>query len=103
MANADTDFGKACSFANAKRKELSEEVKPEYREEHAHIVPEIIEGKSKQSSASDVYALGRVVLKDHEYLIKWDGWPQECCSWEPSLEVIMDYLIVFMYFANLSI
>jgi hypothetical protein len=29
---------------------------------HAHITPEIIEGKSKQSPASDVYALERVVL-----------------------------------------
>ena len=56
------DFGKACSFANAKRTELSEELKAEYREKHAHITPEIIEGKSKQSPARDVYALGRVVL-----------------------------------------
>jgi serine/threonine protein kinase len=58
------DFGKACSFANAKRKELSEELKVEYREKHAHIASEIIEGKSKQSLASDadVYALERVVL-----------------------------------------
>ena len=55
-------FGKACSFANAKRKELSEGLKAEYREKHGHIAPEIIEGKSKQSPASDVYALGRVVL-----------------------------------------
>jgi serine/threonine protein kinase len=56
------DFGKACSFANAKRTELSEELKAEYREKHAHIAPEIIEGKSKQSPARDVYALGIVVL-----------------------------------------
>ena len=58
------DFGKACSFANAKRKELSEELKAEYWEKHAHIASEIIEGKSKQSPASDadVYALERVVL-----------------------------------------
>jgi serine/threonine protein kinase len=55
------DFGKACSFANAKRTELSEELKAEYREKHAHIAPEII-GKSKQSPTRDVYALGRVVL-----------------------------------------
>ena len=48
------DFGKVCS---------SEELKAEYRgEKHAHIAPEIIEGKSKQSPARDVYALGRVVL-----------------------------------------
>ena len=56
------DFGKVCSFANTKRTELSEELKAEYREKHAHIAPEIIEGKSKQSPARDVYALGRVVL-----------------------------------------
>jgi serine/threonine protein kinase len=49
------DFGKACVFAYARRKELSEELKAEYREKHAHFAPEIIEGKSKQSPAiSDV-------------------------------------------------
>ena len=32
-----------------------------------HIAPEIIEGKSKQSPASDNYALGRVVLKVGEF------------------------------------
>ena len=53
------DFGKACSFANAKRTELSEGLKAEYREKHAHIAPEIIEGKSKQSPARDVYACFR--------------------------------------------
>ncbi|CAB3976748.1 serine threonine- kinase [Paramuricea clavata] len=43
---------------------IAEELKAEYREKHAHIAPEIIEGKSKQSPASDadVYALERVVL-----------------------------------------
>ena len=53
------DFGKACSFANAKRTEISEGLKAEYREKHAHIAPEIIEGKSKQSPARDVYACFR--------------------------------------------
>ena len=53
------DFGKACSFANAKRTELSEGLKAEYWEKHAHIAPEIIEGKSKQSPARDVYACFR--------------------------------------------
>jgi xylose isomerase len=41
------DFDKACSFANAKRTELSEGLKAEYREKHAHIAPEIIEGEVK--------------------------------------------------------
>jgi hypothetical protein len=42
------DFGKACSFANAKRTELSEELKAGYREKHAHIAPEI--KKASQNS-----------------------------------------------------
>jgi hypothetical protein len=41
------DFGKACSFANAKRTELSEGLKAEYREKHAHIAPEIIRRQVK--------------------------------------------------------
>ena len=43
-------FGKTCSFENAKRKELSEELKAGYREKNAHIAPEIIEGKASQNS-----------------------------------------------------
>jgi hypothetical protein len=41
------DYGKACSFENAKRTELSEGSKAEYREKHAHIAPEIIRRQVK--------------------------------------------------------
>ena len=57
------DFGKACSFTDAKSKQLSQESKIVYRTRHAHIAPEIVDGISKQSAASDIYALGRVILK----------------------------------------
>lgn len=33
-----------------------------------------------------------IFVQDHEYLIKWDGWPLECCSWEPSLHLSEDLL-----------
>jgi urease gamma subunit len=57
------DFGKACSFANAKRTELSEGLKAEYREKHAHIAPEIIEGnQNSHQQGMFMHSLGRVVL-----------------------------------------
>ena len=40
------DFGKACSFADAKYKQLSENLKAVYRKRHAHIAPEVVEGNS---------------------------------------------------------
>ncbi|XP_028516755.1 uncharacterized protein LOC110245364 [Exaiptasia diaphana] len=24
---------------------------------------------------------------DYEYLLKWNGWPYDCCSWEPSINL----------------
>ena len=61
------DFGKACLFANAKDKQLSENLKAVYRKRHAHIEPEVVEGNSKQSPASDIYSSGRVILKVGEF------------------------------------
>ncbi len=61
------DFGKACSFTDAKSKQLSKESKIVYRTRHAHIAPEIVDAISKQSAASDIYALGRGILKVGEF------------------------------------
>ena len=33
-----------------------------------------------------------VFLKNHEYLIKWEGWPLECCAWEPSSHLNEDLI-----------
>ena len=85
------DFGKACSFANAKRKELSEELKAEYREKHAHIASEIIEGKSKQSPASDadVYALERLLLKSDTAIQRYSD--TGTGTWNRNLEPCIIY------------
>ena len=61
------DFGKACSFTDAKSKQLSKESKIVYRTCHAHIAPEIVDAISKQSAASNIYALGRGILKVREF------------------------------------
>ncbi|CAB4009621.1 Hypothetical predicted protein, partial [Paramuricea clavata] len=53
--------------------------------------------KAKRATLPSTYKVERIISKrkvknDHEYLIKWDGWPLECCSWEPSLHLSEDLL-----------
>ena len=60
------DFGKACLIKEAhdkKLKKLSPEMKRVYRERHSHIAPEIVEGTAGQSTSTDVFSFGRVVIK----------------------------------------
>ena len=60
------DFGKACSVKEAhdkKLKKLSPEMKCVYRERHSHIAPEIVDGPTAQSTATDVYSFGKVIIK----------------------------------------
>ena len=55
------DFGKACAMEDGKHYKLSDEEKKKYREKHTQIAPEIVDGTAPQSTASDIYSLGRVV------------------------------------------
>lgn len=60
------DFGKACSVKEAhdkRLKKLSPETKRVYRERHSHIAPEIVEGIAAQSTATDVFSFGKVIIK----------------------------------------
>ena len=55
------DFGKACNIANEKLYKLSEIQKEQYKKDHPHIAPDLRDGACKQSTLSDVFALGRVM------------------------------------------
>ena len=57
------DFGKACKLGDGKSKKLTDAEKKKYRERHSHIAPEIVEGTAPQTASSDIFALGRIILK----------------------------------------
>ena len=57
------DFGKACRIEEGKHKKLTSDEKTTYRKKHSHIAPEIVDGKSPQTTSSDIFALGRIILK----------------------------------------
>ena len=54
------DFGKSVYACSAKKFVLSEAKKVEYRQNHKHIAPDLIDGLVKPSPASDVYSFGRL-------------------------------------------
>ena len=61
------DFGKATKIDEGKMYTLSELEKSEYKLKYSHIAPEIIQGVSKQSRESDMYAVGDILffIADH--------------------------------------
>lgn len=55
------DFGKATSTENGKHYHLTEREKAEYVRRYVHMSPEVIEGITRQSIPSDMYAVGGVL------------------------------------------
>ena len=55
------DLGKACYITEAKKYSLSNEEKKKYISDHPQIAPELRNGHCKQSEASDVYSVGRII------------------------------------------
>ena len=54
------DFGKALRTPTIMKYKLMEKEKQEYREQHKHIAPDLIDGISSPSSSSDMYSFGRI-------------------------------------------
>lgn len=54
------DFGKCEYVTNSVKYSLTETEKEEYRKNHKHIAPDLVDGIAKPSSASDVYGYGRI-------------------------------------------
>ncbi|KAJ7375134.1 La ribonucleoprotein [Desmophyllum pertusum] len=53
--------------------------------------------KKKLKTYPQTYNVERIIYRrkvrnDHEYLIKWEGWPLESCTWEPSSHLTPELL-----------
>lgn len=57
------DFNKACYLNEAQLYKLSTAEKIKYTKDHPQIAPEVRNGYQNQSFASDVYSMGRIILK----------------------------------------
>ena len=57
------DFNKACPVTKAQLYNLSPEDRQMYAKNHPQIAPEVRNGYQKQSYASDVYSVRRVIQK----------------------------------------
>lgn len=67
------DFGKSCMISNAKHYKLSSDEVEMYKKEHPQIAPDLRDGLVPQSTATDVYALGRIIKKiNHSLLLQHD-------------------------------
>ena len=55
------DFGKATSIENGKHYHLNEIEKAEYVRRYSHIAPEVIEGITRSTTMSDMYAVGGIL------------------------------------------
>lgn len=62
-----TDFGKATQRTQGRCYNLSEPEKVEYLVKYRHIAPEVIHGETRQSTFSDIYAVGMVLVKMIDY------------------------------------
>ena len=64
------DFGKATKFSLGKQYHLSSKEKQEYFQKFPQLAPEVIEGDCRQTTHSDMYAVGGVIYKitDHKCL-----------------------------------
>lgn len=58
-----SDYGKATTLSNSKRYHLSGLEQAEYTKKYTHLAPELINGESKQSLYSDIFAFGGVLYK----------------------------------------
>ena len=57
------DFGKARFISDPKPvMSLRQVQQEEYRKRYPHIAPEIVDGSGRQSHASDIYSLSKIVL-----------------------------------------
>ena len=57
------DFGKATSIQDSKRYHLNVIEQTEYCRNFPHIAPEVVEGETKQTKSSDIYAFGKLLFR----------------------------------------
>ena len=56
------DFGKSEYTCSSKEFVLTDAKEAEYRQNHKHIAPDLVDGLARPSPASDVYSFGRNVI-----------------------------------------
>ena len=56
------DFGKACEISKGRVYNLSQHQRERYKVNHPHIAPDLRDGKCPQSTLSDIFSLGRIML-----------------------------------------
>lgn len=63
-----SDFGKATSISHGRQYNVSASEKAQYQRKYPHIAPEVVDGKNRQSTSSDIYAVGVLFdkLLDHD-------------------------------------
>ena len=61
------DFGKATDRTRGRHYNLSEIEKVTYLTRYPHIAPEVTHGERPQSTSSDIYSLGKVLLRMADY------------------------------------
>ena len=62
------DFGKATKISEGKKFELSNKQKEEYMQKCPHFAPEVIDGTANQSTASDIYGAGGILVSIYDYI-----------------------------------
>lgn len=55
------DFGKSNYVNKISRYQLTEQEKKQYRQDHKHIAPDLVDGISDVTTASDIYSYGRLL------------------------------------------
>ena len=93
-------MGKACNVDSAHTYSLSEEECQRYKIEHSH-------GLVKQSTATDVFSLGRIIKKMNRRVIKdakINNIVQECLQYHshsrPSVKKIIECLRLYAVYAR---
>ena len=102
------NFGKATSVENGKHYRLSEIEKAEYTRCYSHISPEVIERLSRQTTMSDMYAVGGIlecvvssgILTTYEIRMAIDNLATKCRSSKyfsrPPAHKVLDSLQLIM-------
>ena len=79
------DLGKCLPASDCTAYTLSEKERVTYRESHRHISPDLVDGKSIPSAASDVYSLGRIINYTMLYSTMdsklWPGHLKDICKY----------------------
>ena len=93
------DFGKARPIGKGKVYSLSENEREKFKEEHAHIAPDLRDGLVPQSVPTDVYTYGRVLKRCNSIIIRSHKLEQFCkqvlsyhSNDRPCVETILSFL-----------